>query len=106
MADEMIAELFCSFCGKSQEQVRKLIAGPAVFICDECISLCADIMKDEDIKDLFEDKAVADELIDNLLIIEKNDPDKFRYLCGYIRGVLIGLRSVEKQKRKKSSQKK
>ena len=35
--------LFCSFCGKSQHEVRKLIAGPAVFICDECTELCMDI---------------------------------------------------------------
>ncbi len=39
--------LRCSFCNKSQEQVRKLIAGPSVYICDECISLCADIIADE-----------------------------------------------------------
>ena len=36
--------LYCSFCGKSQHEVRKLIAGPAVFICCECIELCADII--------------------------------------------------------------
>ena len=35
--------LYCSFCGKSQHEVKKLIAGPTVFICDECIELCADI---------------------------------------------------------------
>lgn len=39
--------LYCSFCGKSQHEVRKLIAGPAVFICDECIELCSDIIIDE-----------------------------------------------------------
>lgn len=39
--------LVCSFCGKSQRDVRKLIAGPAVFICDECVELCNDILKDE-----------------------------------------------------------
>jgi ATP-dependent Clp protease ATP-binding subunit ClpX len=39
--------LYCSFCGKSQHEVRKLIAGPSVFICDECIELCNDIIKDE-----------------------------------------------------------
>ena len=36
--------LYCSFCGKSQREVRKLIAGPTVFICDECIELCNDII--------------------------------------------------------------
>ncbi|MFW9611713.1 MAG: ATP-dependent Clp protease ATP-binding subunit ClpX [Fluviibacter sp.] len=39
--------LYCSFCGKSQHEVKKLIAGPSVFICDECIDLCADIVQDE-----------------------------------------------------------
>jgi ATP-dependent Clp protease ATP-binding subunit ClpX len=39
--------LYCSFCGKSQHEVKKLIAGPSVFICDECIELCTDIVQDE-----------------------------------------------------------
>jgi len=39
--------LYCSFCGKSQHEVKKLIAGPSVFICDECIALCNDIIHDE-----------------------------------------------------------
>jgi len=39
--------LFCSFCGKNQHEVKKLIAGPSVFICDECIDLCTDIIKEE-----------------------------------------------------------
>ncbi|MFZ4379098.1 MAG: ATP-dependent Clp protease ATP-binding subunit ClpX [Polynucleobacter sp.] len=39
--------LFCSFCGKSQHEVKKLIAGPSVFICDECIDLCTDIIQEE-----------------------------------------------------------
>ncbi|MEJ2523766.1 MAG: ATP-dependent Clp protease ATP-binding subunit ClpX [Gammaproteobacteria bacterium] len=44
--------LYCSFCGKSQHEVRKLIAGPSVFICDECVELCNDIIREE-----LEDKA-------------------------------------------------
>ncbi len=40
-------QLYCSFCGKSQHEVKKLIAGPSVFICDECIDLCNDIIRDE-----------------------------------------------------------
>ncbi len=44
--------LYCSFCGKSQHEVRKLIAGPTVFICDECVELCMDIIKEET-KDTF-----------------------------------------------------
>ena len=39
--------LYCSFCGKSQHEVRKLIAGPTVFICDECVELCMEIIRDE-----------------------------------------------------------
>ena len=39
--------LYCSFCGKSQHEVKKLIAGPSVFICDECVELCMDIIREE-----------------------------------------------------------
>ena len=39
--------LYCSFCGKSQHEVRKLIAGPTVFICDECVELSKDILRDD-----------------------------------------------------------
>src|SRR4249920_1695598 len=49
MTDKVGGEklLYCSFCGKSQHEVRKLIAGPSVFICDECIELCNDIIREE-----------------------------------------------------------
>ena len=40
-------QLKCSFCGKNQDQVKRLIAGPGVYICDECIELCSDIIADE-----------------------------------------------------------
>ena len=40
-------QLKCSFCGKTQEQVRKLVAGPGVYICDECIELCNEIIEEE-----------------------------------------------------------
>ncbi|MCH7697218.1 MAG: ATP-dependent Clp protease ATP-binding subunit ClpX, partial [Proteobacteria bacterium] len=46
--------LYCSFCGKSQHEVRKLIAGPSVFVCDECVELCNDIIREE-----IQDKSVA-----------------------------------------------
>jgi hypothetical protein len=48
-ADSGTHTLYCSFCGKSQHDVRKLIAGPLVNICDECVELCTDIVKEEDI---------------------------------------------------------
>ena len=47
--------LYCSFCGKSQNEVRKLIAGPSVYVCDECVELCNDIIRDE----LAEDEKAA-----------------------------------------------
>ena len=51
MADKVNGDgkntLYCSFCGKSQHEVRKLIAGPTVFICDECVELCMDIIREE-----------------------------------------------------------
>ena len=40
-------QLLCSFCGKSQRQVKKLIAGPGVYICDECVALCVEILEEE-----------------------------------------------------------
>ena len=43
--------LYCSFCGKSQHEVRKLIAGPSVFICDECVELCNEIIREEATED-------------------------------------------------------
>ena len=45
--DDNKSTLYCSFCGKSQHEVRKLIAGPTVFICDECVELCMDIIREE-----------------------------------------------------------
>src|SRR5713101_4642045 len=45
--DDRSGNLVCSFCGKSQDEVRKLIAGPSVYICDECIDLCNDIIAEE-----------------------------------------------------------
>ena len=45
--DDNKSTLFCSFCGKSQHEVKKLIAGPTVFICDECVELCMDIIREE-----------------------------------------------------------
>jgi ATP-dependent Clp protease ATP-binding subunit ClpX len=54
--------LYCSFCGKSQHEVKKLIAGPSVFICDECIELCNDIIRDEAPPDGAGAKAAKSEL--------------------------------------------
>ncbi len=58
--DESNDNLFCSFCGKNQKEVKKLIAGPAVYICDECIQLCSEIIEEEN------DKEIGD--FENLMI--------------------------------------
>jgi ATP-dependent protease Clp ATPase subunit len=76
--------LFCSFCGKSQEEVFRLIAGPAVYICDECVSLCSEVVEDE--------KALK--FISNMQAIERLNPEAFENTCAYIKGVLQGLRNV------------
>ncbi len=49
--DDTTDNLFCSFCGKNQQEVKKLIAGPAVYICDECIQLCSEIIEEETSKE-------------------------------------------------------
>lgn len=51
MRDSKDGKLYCSFCGKSQKEVRKLIAGPSVYICNECIELCNEIIADEEAKE-------------------------------------------------------
>ncbi len=48
MNGEKPKTLYCSFCGKSQNEVRKLIAGPSVFVCNECVALCNDIIREEE----------------------------------------------------------
>ena len=50
-SDNGTDNLFCSFCGKNQQEVKKLIAGPAVYICDECIQLCSEIIEEEVVKE-------------------------------------------------------
>ena len=52
--------LYCSFCGKSQHEVRKLIAGPTVFICDECVELCMDIIREENKSSLVKSRGSVD----------------------------------------------
>ena len=61
-ASEGNEQLLCSFCGKSQRQVKKLIAGPGVYICDECIDLCNDIIREEASTDTGTGKASKSDL--------------------------------------------
>ncbi len=42
--------VYCSFCGKSQHEVKRIVAGPSVFICDECVATCMEIMREAEIK--------------------------------------------------------
>jgi ATP-dependent Clp protease ATP-binding subunit ClpX len=84
--------LKCSFCGKSQDQVKKLIAGPGIYICDECISLCLEILKDEGIIEVSDAVAVASTVLENTSVIGL-DPHKLpkpkeikEYLDEYVIG--------------------
>jgi len=79
--------LYCSFCGKSQHEVRKLIAGPTVFICDECVELCNDIIREETKTALVKTKdgvptprVICKELDDYVIGQNRDDADRSR-LC-------------------------
>ena len=84
---DMNDNLFCSFCGKNQKEVQKLIAGPAVYICDECIQLCSEIIEEERGKDekdtdrLFIPKEIKDMLDD--YVIEQDSAKKILAVAVY-----------------------
>ena len=75
--DDPNDNLFCSFCGKNQKEVKKLIAGPAVYICDECIQLCSEIIEEETEKEagelasLMSPKEIKDKLDDYVIEQER-----------------------------------
>ena len=73
--------LFCSFCGKNQKEVKKLIAGPTVFVCDECVELCMDIIKED--------------TIDNKTKIKQNTP-KPREIYSILNDYVIGQNNAKK----------
>ena len=93
----------CSFCGKSQREVLKLIAGPSVFICNECTKLCAYIMEEEqpglifdnapDTTLVFHNPKMAADFRSNLLTIEENDTASYYAL--FRLSETIALRSKE-----------
>lgn len=79
--------LFCSFCGKNQKEVKKLIAGPAVYICDECIQLCSEIIEEEKEQDAeaLEQSYLPKEIKDMLdeYVIEQDDAKKVLAVAVY-----------------------
>ena len=82
-------QLFCSFCGKNQSEVKKLIAGPSVYICDECVALCNDIIKEdiseevnENSKDNLPIPAEINEILDQY-VIGQNDAKKILSVAVY-----------------------
>ena len=85
--DDVNDNLFCSFCGKNQKEVTKLIAGPAVYICDECIKLCSEIIEEEIEKDEGgEDKLLLPKEIKAMLddyVIEQEDAKKVLAVAVY-----------------------
>ena len=91
MAEKIGGEklLYCSFCGKSQHEVKKLIAGPSVFICDECIELCNDIIREEvhtaDVKSAKSDLPVPQEICDilNQYVIDQVQAKKILSVAVY-----------------------
>ena len=84
---EMNDNLFCSFCGKNQKEVQKLIAGPAVYICDECIQLCSEIIEEErgkeekDTERLLVPKEIKEMLDD--YVMEQNEEKKILAVAVY-----------------------
>ena len=70
-------KLHCSFCGKSQDEVKKLIAGPSVYICNECVDLCNDIIEEEIKSD---DDAPYDHLLSPLEIYNNLDAVSYTHL--------------------------
>jgi ATP-dependent Clp protease ATP-binding subunit ClpX len=85
--DEHNDNLFCSFCGKNQKEVKKLIAGPAVYICDECIQLCSEIIEEENEKEAgeFENLMIPQEIKSKLddYVIEQDVAKKILAVAVY-----------------------
>ncbi len=85
--DEPNDNLFCSFCGKNQKEVKKLIAGPAVYICDECIQLCSEIIEEEKEKEAgeFENLMIPHEIKNRLddYVIEQDQAKKHLAVAVY-----------------------
>jgi ATP-dependent protease Clp ATPase subunit len=83
---EHINTFYCSFCGKSQHEVRRLIAGPTEFICDECVELCMDIVK-EDIRKRMSDRDGVKVLVREVRLTS----DKLKYLTAKLVKALVSV---------------
>src|SRR5262249_47532220 len=96
----MAGTLSCSFCGKSQSEVRKLIAGPTVYICDECIGLCNDIIAEEADRgnDLQDALLIRSERYDHALIRLEELSDRLREkMPAPIREAIRAIRSASSE---------
>ncbi len=83
-------QLQCSFCGKSQRQVKKLIAGPGVYICDECIDLCNEIISEETGKaptPLQRPEASEDEELERMVALHASKEQVDREVAATVRGL-------------------
>ena len=78
--NEQNGELHCSFCGKPQSEVRRLVAGPGVYICDECIQMCSELIDEMPMEDVFAGDS-------NISFDELPKPKEiFEYLSDYVVG--------------------
>ena len=93
------SHLKCSFCGKTQEQVKKLIAGPDVYICDECVELCNEILDEEFLenKDKPEDKEIKETIFNNLLPSLVVDNAKVKDITTKLENIKNYMISINKQ---------
>ena len=80
------SRLKCSFCGKTQDQVKKLIAGPEVYICDECVELCNEILDEE----FFEGKEKG-EASDSKKLPEEKPSGSFKFVSSFYSWAILWL---------------
>jgi ATP-dependent protease Clp ATPase subunit len=73
---EVVPVLYCSFCGKNQHEVRRLIAGPTVFICDECVVLCMGIVSDSEADTRLQERMKKD----NQVIVSSADAERLTWM--------------------------
>ncbi len=84
------SRLKCSFCGKTQDQVKKLIAGPEVYICDECVDLCNEILDEE----FLESKEIEEETKEEVKLTDVPKPQEVK---AYLDQHIVGQEGAKKQ---------